>query len=82
VYQRSKERILSGMRLNGGILCLFQILKHCRRLSVDNTKAVTMSKLARGRSNRFIYDSTAFLDLGPFFSFLIHTQSVGLLGRG
>jgi hypothetical protein len=31
----------------------------------------------------FIYGSTVLLlDLGRFFSFLIHTQSVGLLGRG
>jgi hypothetical protein len=29
-----------------------------------------------------IYGSTALVDLGPFFSFLIYTQSVGLLGRG
>jgi hypothetical protein len=29
-----------------------------------------------------IYGSTALVDLGLFFSFLIHTQSVGLLGRG
>jgi hypothetical protein len=29
-----------------------------------------------------IYGSTALVDLGRFFSFLIHTQSVGLLGRG
>jgi hypothetical protein len=29
-----------------------------------------------------IYGSTALVDLGRFFSFLICTQSVGLLGRG
>jgi hypothetical protein len=29
-----------------------------------------------------IYDSTALVDLGRFFSFLIHTRSVGLFGRG
>jgi hypothetical protein len=29
-----------------------------------------------------IYGSTALVDLGSFFSFLIYTQSVGLLGRG
>jgi hypothetical protein len=29
-----------------------------------------------------IYGSTALVDLGRFFSFLIYTQSVGLLGRG
>jgi hypothetical protein len=29
-----------------------------------------------------IYGSTAFVDLGRFFSFLIYTQSVGLLGQG
>jgi hypothetical protein len=29
-----------------------------------------------------IYGSIAFVDLGRFFSFLIYTQSVGLLGRG
>jgi hypothetical protein len=29
-----------------------------------------------------IYGSTALVDLGRFFSFLIHTQSVGLVGRG
>jgi hypothetical protein len=29
-----------------------------------------------------VYDSTALVDLGPFFSFLIYTQSVWLLGRG
>jgi hypothetical protein len=29
-----------------------------------------------------IYVSTALVDLGRFFSFLIYTQSVGLLGRG
>jgi hypothetical protein len=28
-----------------------------------------------------IYGSTALVDLGRFFSFVIHTQSVGLLGR-
>jgi hypothetical protein len=28
-----------------------------------------------------IYGSTALVDLGRFFSFLVHTQSVGLLGR-
>jgi hypothetical protein len=28
------------------------------------------------------YGSTALVDLGPFFSFLIYMQSVGLLGRG
>jgi hypothetical protein len=28
------------------------------------------------------YGSTALVDLGRFFSFLIYTQSVGLLGRG
>jgi hypothetical protein len=30
----------------------------------------------------FIYGSTAHVGLGSFFSFLIHTLSVGLLGRG
>jgi hypothetical protein len=29
-----------------------------------------------------IYDSTALVDLGRYFSFLIYTQSVELLGRG
>jgi hypothetical protein len=29
-----------------------------------------------------IYGSTALVDLGHFFSFLIYTQSVGHLGRG
>jgi hypothetical protein len=29
-----------------------------------------------------IYGSTALVDLGRFFSFLIHTQSVGLFGGG
>jgi hypothetical protein len=29
-----------------------------------------------------IYVSTALVNLGRFFSFLIHTHSVGLLGRG
>jgi hypothetical protein len=29
-----------------------------------------------------IYGSTAIVDLGRFFNFLIYTQSVGLLGRG
>jgi hypothetical protein len=29
-----------------------------------------------------IYGSTALADLGPFFSFLIYTQSVGPLGWG
>jgi hypothetical protein len=29
-----------------------------------------------------IYGSTALVDLGQFLSFLIHTQSVGLLGLG
>jgi hypothetical protein len=29
-----------------------------------------------------IYGSTALVDLGRFFSFLLSTQSVGLLGRG
>jgi hypothetical protein len=29
-----------------------------------------------------IYDSTAVVDLGRFISFLIYTQSVGLLGQG
>jgi hypothetical protein len=29
-----------------------------------------------------IYGSTALMDFGRFFSFLIHTLSVGLLGRG
>jgi hypothetical protein len=29
-----------------------------------------------------IYGSTALVDLGRFLSFLIHTQSVELLGRG
>jgi hypothetical protein len=29
-----------------------------------------------------LYESTAFVDLGRFLSFLIYTQSVGLLGRG
>jgi hypothetical protein len=28
------------------------------------------------------YGCTAFVDLGRFFSFLAHTQSVGLLERG
>jgi hypothetical protein len=28
------------------------------------------------------YGSTVLVDLGRFFSFLIYTQSVGLLGRG
>jgi hypothetical protein len=30
----------------------------------------------------YIYGSIAFVDLGRFFSLLIRTQSVGLLGRG
>jgi hypothetical protein len=30
----------------------------------------------------YIYGSTALVDLGCFFSFLIYTQSVGLLGWG
>jgi hypothetical protein len=30
----------------------------------------------------FIYGCTVLVDLGRFFSFLIYTQSVGLLGRG
>jgi hypothetical protein len=30
----------------------------------------------------YIYGSTALVDLDRFFSFLIYTQSVGLLGRG
>jgi hypothetical protein len=29
-----------------------------------------------------IYDSRALVDLGRVFTFLIYTQSVGLLGRG
>jgi hypothetical protein len=29
-----------------------------------------------------IYGSTALMELDSFFSFLIYTQSVGLLGRG
>jgi hypothetical protein len=29
-----------------------------------------------------LYGSAALVDLGRFFSFLIYTQSVGLLGRG
>jgi hypothetical protein len=29
-----------------------------------------------------LYDSTALMDIGHFFSFLIHTKSVELLGRG
>jgi hypothetical protein len=29
-----------------------------------------------------VYGSTAVMDLGRFFSFLIYTQSVGLRGRG
>jgi hypothetical protein len=29
-----------------------------------------------------LYGSTALVDLGRFFSFLIYTQFVGLLGRG
>jgi hypothetical protein len=29
-----------------------------------------------------LYDSTALVDLGRFFSFLIYAQSAGLLGRG
>jgi hypothetical protein len=29
-----------------------------------------------------IYGSTALVDLGHFFQFLIYTQSVGLLGQG
>jgi hypothetical protein len=29
-----------------------------------------------------IYGSSALVDLGRYFSFLIHTKSVGLLGRG
>jgi hypothetical protein len=29
-----------------------------------------------------VYGSTALVDLGRFFSFLIYTQSLGLLGRG
>jgi hypothetical protein len=29
-----------------------------------------------------IYGSTALVDLGSFFSFLISTQSIGHLGRG
>jgi hypothetical protein len=29
-----------------------------------------------------IYDFRVLVNLGRFFSFLIHTQSVGLLGRG
>jgi hypothetical protein len=33
-------------------------------------------------SNLFICDCTALVDLGRFFSFLIFTQSVGLLERG
>jgi hypothetical protein len=28
------------------------------------------------------YGSTALVDVGCFFSFLIYTQSIGLLGRG
>jgi hypothetical protein len=30
----------------------------------------------------YIYGSTALVDLGRFFSFLIYTQLIGLLGRG
>jgi hypothetical protein len=30
----------------------------------------------------YIYGCTALVDLGPFFSFLIYTQSVGLQGQG
>jgi hypothetical protein len=33
-------------------------------------------------SSWYIYGSTALVDLGRFFSFLIYTQSIGLLGRG
>jgi hypothetical protein len=33
-------------------------------------------------SEETIYGSTDFVDLGRYFSFLICTQSVGLLGRG
>jgi hypothetical protein len=29
-----------------------------------------------------IYGSTALVELGRFFGFLIYTESVGLLGRG
>jgi hypothetical protein len=43
-----------------------------------------MNLIQRRKNNKYlsIYGSTALMDLGRFFSFLILSQSVGLLGRG
>jgi hypothetical protein len=52
----------------------------------SNYTFALMCNLKRGVITTFaynlsIYGSTALVGLGPFFSFLIYTQSVGLLGR-
>jgi hypothetical protein len=40
------------------------------------------TRIASLATNLSLYASTVLVDLGHFFSFLIYTQSVGLLGRG
>jgi hypothetical protein len=50
-----------------------------------DTQPVLIDSLKNFCTNQisiYIYDSTASVDLGRFFSFLICTQSAGLLGRG
>jgi hypothetical protein len=53
-------------------LSLHRCSYHFRSLSMSVRPSIHLSN----------YSSTALVGLGPFFSFLIYTQSVGLLGQG
>jgi hypothetical protein len=56
-----------------------QILTFQSKLPAGSTMMLKMNQL--NSLNLSVYGFTALVDLGRFFSFLIYTQSLGLLGR-
>jgi hypothetical protein len=85
LYLRGKSsRVPLDRRLDGPQ----NLSEHCEtHKNVLTLRGSNISRPARspslhGLSYISIYGSISLLDLGRFFSFLIYTRSVGLLGRG
>jgi hypothetical protein len=62
------------------IIFYYIIKRHIPKDTVIEVTTVTFSNIMHFHFS-LLYGSTALLGLGCFFSFLIYTQSVGLLGR-
>jgi hypothetical protein len=84
-YMASSQKVaflcranLNGYRLApNSPLCTELQLPLCREVH-----KVTYNLLYKTFADLSVYGSKALVDLGRFFSFLIYTQSVELLGRG